>query len=357
MLGLAVKLDWEGLLRNLRRAGTPERVYHMELFLDQEIHAALHERFGTARMLTAGDPYYAQKAQIALYRFLGYDMIRAPLGGASYTWQHKKTTDTAPLAKTAGRGFRDDAHGLIASWADFERYPWPDPATFDTRILEWYAANLPDDMCLGGSCHPIFEYACMLMGYQRLCFALYDQPDLVDAVIERVASIHLAAAGIYLQCERVKVLFDGDDMGHRTGTLVSPQVLLQKILPWHRRLAALAHEHGALYLLHSCGNIEAIMPALIDDVGIDGRHSFEDAIEPVTEAKRRWGQRIALIGGVDVDLLARGTPEDVRRRVRATLDACLPGGGYCLGSGNSIANYIPVDNFLAMLDEGRRYTA
>jgi uroporphyrinogen decarboxylase len=97
------------------------------------------------------------------------------------------------------------------------------------------------------------------------------------------------------------------------------------------------------------------MPALIEQVKIDAKHSFEDAIEPVTVAKQRWGDRIALIGGLDIDFLARTTPEQVRERVRQTLDICQPGGGYCLGTGNSVTNYIPLDNFLAILDEGRRY--
>jgi len=43
--------------------------------------------------------------------------------------------------------------------------------------------------------------------------------------------------------------------------------------------------------------------------------------------------------------------------VRRTLAVCQPGGGYCLGTGNSVANYIPLDNYLAMLDEGRRWSA
>ncbi len=357
MLDIVAKPDWEGLLRNLRREGTPQRVYHMELFLDVEVREALQERFGLADGLDRADPYYAHKALIALYRFLGYDMLRPPVGGLSISALHKAVADTAVLPKAGGRGFRDDAHGPIASWQDFERYPWPDPARFDTRVLEWYAANTPDDMCLAGSCHQVFDYTCALMGLQGLCFALYEQPDLVDAVIERVGSLLLAAAQVYLQCDRVKALFDGDDLGHRTATLVSPKVLIDKVLPWHKKIAALAHEHGALYLLHSCGNIAAIMPALIEDVQIDGRHSFEDAIEPVTEAKRRWGDRLALIGGLDVDFLTRATPQQVRQRVRETLDVCMPGGGYCLGSGNSVTNYIPLHNYLAMVDEGRRYTA
>jgi uroporphyrinogen decarboxylase len=97
------------------------------------------------------------------------------------------------------------------------------------------------------------------------------------------------------------------------------------------------------------------MPDLIDDVRIDARHSFEDVIETVVLAKQRYGSRIALLGGIDLDFLCRANPDEVRERVRSTLDACLPGGGYCLGTGNSVANYIPLENYLAMLDEGRRY--
>jgi uroporphyrinogen decarboxylase len=98
------------------------------------------------------------------------------------------------------------------------------------------------------------------------------------------------------------------------------------------------------------------MDDLIDDVGMDAKHSFEDTILSVTDAKIKYGDRIALLGGIDVDFLCRADEEQVRQRVRETLDACFPGGGYCLGSGNSVANYIPLDNYLAMLDEGRRYT-
>ena len=88
---------------------------------------------------------------------------------------------------------------------------------------------------------------------------------------------------------------------------------------------------------------------------IDGLHSFEDTIETVEQAKERYGHRIAVLGGIDVDFLCRASEEEIRRRVRQTIDACQPGGGFCLGTGNTVANYIPLDNYLAMIDEGRRY--
>ena len=136
--------------------------------------------------------------------------------------------------------------------------------------------------------------------------------------------------------------------------MIAPEILREKALPWHKRAAQVAHDHGRLYFLHSCGNLESIMDDLIDDVKIDAKHSFEDAICPVTEMKKRYGSRTALLGGIDMDFMCRGTPAQVRRRGRDTLEACMPGGGYCLGTGNSVANYIPVENYLAMLDEGRR---
>ena len=94
------------------------------------------------------------------------------------------------------------------------------------------------------------------------------------------------------------------------------------------------------------------MEDLISDVKIDARHSFEDAIMPVTEVKKRYGDRIAILGGVDVDKLCRFEEKELRSYVRGILEKCMPGGGYALGTGNSVANYIPVKNYLIMLDEG-----
>jgi len=99
------------------------------------------------------------------------------------------------------------------------------------------------------------------------------------------------------------------------------------------------------------------MEDLIEDVRIDGLHSFEDTIREVSAFKKQYGARLALLGGIDVDFLCRASEEQVRERVRRTLAACQPGGGYCLGTGNSVANYVPLDNYLAMLDEGRRFGA
>jgi len=97
------------------------------------------------------------------------------------------------------------------------------------------------------------------------------------------------------------------------------------------------------------------MEDLIETVGIDAKHSFQDNIEPVEEVYRKYGDRIAILGGMDVDLLSRGTTDQVRARAREILEACAPGGGYCMGSGNSLPNFVNVENYYAMLDETRKW--
>jgi uroporphyrinogen decarboxylase len=129
------------------------------------------------------------------------------------------------------------------------------------------------------------------------------------------------------------------------------------VLPGHKRLAELSHAAGHPYLLHACGKREAILEDLIEDVKLDAIHSWEDAIELITDAKRAYGSRLTLLGGLDLDFLIRADEEKIRARVRETIRICQPGGGFCLGTGNSVANYLPLDHYLVMLDEGRRWAA
>jgi uroporphyrinogen decarboxylase len=348
--------DGEGLLANLRREGTPRRAHLLELFLDEEVKAAICGQFGLADGLRRDDPFFTQKREIASQRFLGYDYVLAQLPVWWLARNPLKTKDTAELPREGGRAYMDEHRGPIMSWEDFEKYSWPDPAAASSAVLEWYEKNLPDDMCLISDSYAyVFEFLFALMGYEPLCFALAEQRDLVAAIAGKIREIVRGTMQRLGQFKRIRAVWGMDDMGFRTGTLISPADLREFVLPVHKMAAEMAHVNGWLYLLHSCGNLREIMPDLIDDVKIDAKHSFEDTIERVTDAKRAYGDRIALLGGIDIDFLCRGDERAIRRRVRQTLDVCLPSGGYCLGSGNSIANYVPLDNYLAMIDEARSY--
>jgi uroporphyrinogen decarboxylase len=358
LLDIPVKPDCEALLANLRREGTPERVHYLELFLDGEVKQSIIKRYGIGSEISEDDPYRHWKMEIELQRLLGYDYLTCDIEGLSFPRDTLYAEDTTVVAgqKREQRNWTDEHSGPVNSWEDFEKYTWPDPAGFTTYNLEWLSANLPDDMCIFSNCHSIFEQVTWLMGYERLCYAIHDTPDLVDAMFEKIGSIFHEAAKLIAQFDRVAILFGGDDMGFKTGPMVAPEVLINGSFPWHRKNAQVAHDAGKLYMIHACGDLSLLMDSLINYVRIDGRHSFEDEIEPVVEAKRKYGSQIALLGGIDMSFLCLASEEQIRKRVRETLDVCLPGGGYCLGSGNSVANYIPVENYLVMMDEGRRYS-
>jgi len=82
----------------------------------------------------------------------------------------------------------------------------------------------------------------------------------------------------------------------------------------------------------------------------DAKHSFEDVIIPVEQAYEKWGGRIAILGGIDMDFMCRSTPEQIRQRCEAILKRTAASGGYALGTGNSVPEYVPYCNYIAMID-------
>lgn len=281
---------------------------------------------------------------------MGYDFVRyeQDLG---FVKTQLLAPDPAP-GSTKARAWADEHRGVIMTWEDFERYPWPSVEQMDFFRFEYINDHLPEGMGLI-ACHAggIFEHLTWLMSYERLCFALHDDPTLVQAIVDKLGELLTGFYRHLLTLDRLVAIFQGDDMGFRTHTLIRPEHLRQYILPWHKRFAAMAHARGIPYFLHSCGNLTRIMDDLITDVQIDGKHSFEDAILPVHEFQARYGDRIATLGGLDINILALASPEEVRRKTRWLMETCGSRGRYAVGSGNSIPSYIPVPNYLAMIDE------
>jgi len=281
---------------------------------------------------------------------MGYDFVRFERG-LGFAVHRLLAPDTAPDSYKQ-RAWADEHRGSIQTWEDFERYPWPTVEGMDFFPFEYLNDHLPEGMGLM-TCHAagVFEHLSQIMSLEGLCLALYDDLELVKAVADRVGGLMVAFYRHLLDLDRVIAIFQGDDMGFRTGTLVSPSALRELVLPWHKRFAAMAHARGIPYFLHSCGNLETILEDLIEEVGIDGKHSFEDAILPVQDFQARYGNRVAVLGGLDVDILATSSPEQVRQKTRSLIETCGARGRYAVGSGNSIPSYIPAANYLAMGDE------
>ena len=344
--------DAQEFLRIVKGEQVPRRVPLIEYIVDETLLRPIVTDMLGREWSTEPSAYWDNVIQF-WYR-MGYDMVHVELG-LPFDRRLLSTADTSP-GVARDRAWADEHHGAIASWEDFERYPWPRVEAFDFGSLEYLATHLPEGMGFitahgGGP----FEWLSWIMSYEGLALTLHDDLALVRAVAERIGGLMEQFYRHLLELPNVIALWPGDDMGFRTGTLISPDHLRELTLPWHRRFAAMAHQRGVLYFLHSCGDLGEIMEDLVRDVGIDAKHSFEDAILPVTAAYARYADRIALLGGVDVDMLARADEGRLRAYVRGILEQCAPGGRFALGSGNSIPSYIPLDSYLVMLDEGLRW--
>ena len=172
--------DWEGFIKCLRREGTPQRAHFIELIIDGEVKDEIISRFGLEEDLDRADPYFRYRRQIALQSFLGYDYITCPDGlgeslDTGFAHHNLVTSDTAELKRERGRSFVDEHRGPISNWQEFEAYAWPDPKNLNTRPLEWCQKNLPENMCMIGLTGSIYENLSWLMGYEPLCYALFEQ--------------------------------------------------------------------------------------------------------------------------------------------------------------------------------------
>jgi uroporphyrinogen decarboxylase len=363
--------DFENLRRTILREGPPGPVPFFELFADPGMVEAvlgesfpvnLHRYIEEPDLISSSDDIPGLLKSMEMYvrfcRGAGYDYVFM-LTGFSLPRSFRVTADPAAARNwdDGQRYWTDERTGPIQSWEDFERYPWPEPEDLRHAALEYVSSIVPEGMKVAAFMYGgIFENAAPLMGLESFSYALRDQPDLVEAVCRRVGDLATASCAQVTGIENVEMVFLSDDLGYYSGTLVSPDVIRHYILPHYRRVGEITHEAGKLLVFHSCGNMYRLMDELIEDVRIDAKHSFEDKIVPVDEAWRRWGDRIGILGGVDMDLLGRGSEEQVRARTREILEVCAARGtGYCLGTGNTAANYIPKRNYLAMLDEGRRW--
>lgn len=296
--------------------------------------------------------HYAQLCA-AFNQAVGYDYV-ITFASAPLPRSRSQLKDN-PQQGGKARAWREEHGGLITNRKEFEAYPWPSPDLVNIIPVEYMANLIPVSMKQVLFYAGVFEDLTTFMGFENMAIKSIEEPELLGDILEQLTIVAEAVIDRAMAHPAVGALFFGEDMEFKTGTMLSPDFMRKWVLPCHKRIVDACHRHGKPFVLHSCGQIDTLMEDLIEVVGIDGKHSFQDNIEPVEQTYEKYGDRIAIIGGLDVDLLARGTEKQVRERTRQILEACAPNGNFCIGSGNSITDYCRLENFLAMLEEWKRW--
>ena len=325
--------SFENLLAVLRRE-VPSRPTLFEFFLNQR----LYDRLVPCSEAQAATPFTKQRQVMSAFFRAGYDFANVIIPGFDF-----------PSERIAGtRTISINEGGLIHDRASFKRYPWPDPEAGDYAILDVLSAEMPAGMKLiGYGPNGVLENAIQVVGYETLCYLLADDPELATKIFAEIGERLVRYYRIVAAHPAVGACIDNDDWGFKTQTMFSTRQMRQYVFPWHQRIVETVHAAGKPVILHSCGHFDRILEDMVA-MGIDGRHSYEDNILPVEQAYELHLDKFAILGGIDLDFICRAKPEEVYQRAQKLLAQSADRGGYALGTGNSVPDYVPDENYFAM---------
>ena len=263
--------------------------------------------------------------------------------------------------QTYGRGAYDEFDfqplARAETLADIERHPWPNPAHLDYAALPGMVRHADPDhrfarVLWGGNVFEIFSW---MTGLEQTMILLLTEPEIVHAGLERITGYFQAVLERSLAAApgEFDVVFLADDLGSQHGPLISRDTYRQMLMPYHVRLNATAHRHGAYTLHHSDGSVYALLGDLIE-AGVDCLEAVQVECADMAPEKLKsgFGGKLAFHGAVSVQqvlpVMKSDQVRDEVRRLKAVLGA---GGGYICAPSHAIQAGTPAANVVAMVEE------
>ncbi len=243
-----------------------------------------------------------------------------------------------------------------ATVKDVHAYAWPNPSCVDVSGIRRTAMAWCDTYAiLGGDWSPFWHDAIDLLGMENLYIKMYEEPELVDALMEHMVDFYVESSRrIFEEAgDLIDIFFIGNDLGSQTGPLLGPDLFARFVLPHLQRLIDLGHDYHLKVQMHCCGGFEPLIEMLIG-AGLDALHAIQPSCHgmELKVLKAAYGDRMVLNGAIDSHhVLIDGTPESVREDTRKVLEIMMPGGGYIAGASHDwVLEETPVENIVAMAD-------
>jgi len=230
-------------------------------------------------------------------------------------------------------------------------FQFPNPS--DPARFNHYPQHLrqhPDLFSYANIGFSLFERAWTLIGMENLLMAMVDQPDYVDALLDRIVAHNLAL--VDGACAHpVDVIHFGDDWGQQNGLIMGPELWRRFIKPRFAAMCQRVRKHGKFVSLHSCGCVQSVFPDLIE-CGLHVFNPFQPEVMNPSEMKKRFGKHLTFYGGISTQkTLPYGTPEQTRQEVRRLIREVGKDGGYIAAPAHCIPGDAKPENILAMIDE------
>jgi len=227
---------------------------------------------------------------------------------------------------------------------------------YNSETLDAFHALAPAGMGIVSGVGGIFECTWQLMGFENFISKFADDFEFVEMMFHKISGLFYESFKKTVTEKRfVKGMWYSDDIAYTGGLFISPSILRRYLVPFIKRLGDLCRHNGLLFFYHSDGNIEPLIPDLIS-AGVQVLHPIEPKAMDIKVLKKRYGKNLSFMGNIDLGYtLTRGTPFEVQEEVKSRIRDIAPGGGYILGSSNSITNYVPLDNYRALIETRNKY--
>jgi hypothetical protein len=360
----------------------PDRVPYGEFAVDFDTVERIigHETYLRAKAKSQIAFWEGRRAEVAeswrrdhieLHEKLDLDIVTFP----NATWELPPETDDAPPRRIDGATW-EDKYGRIYKFSEatqditcvrdpvrdaqvfkaemYRKEPEPirrDPASW--TVLDAVVRRFKDEKFICGPSGG--EIGILLLGgMERGLIELVENPEAVRAATAFELRRQNAADEVLIHPDSDAVLWAGD-FGHRTGPFVSPRMFRELFLEANKARARSVRERfGKRLIKHCCGNVWSYLDIFVE-IGYDVYQAVQlTAGMDIGRVKELYGDRLAIWGGVAVENLIGGTPDDVRNDVRRAMEIAKPGGRFILGTSHSVAVGTKYDNYMAMLDEQRK---
>lgn len=297
--------------------------------------------------------FFGTDDQEAIRRSLGDDLRWIPADRAY------KDPEQKPLfnhVRTCIAGTNEPVFADCEDPREVDSIPWPNPDYLDFTEVVQDLRNAGDVYRASGMWSCFFHVVANFFGMETYFMKMYTNPDVVDAVTERVCEYYLEANSRFFDAagDEADAFFMGNDYGTQLDLLVSPEHIDRFIMPYTRELVGLARRRGYQVSHHCCGAVHKMISRFID-AGVQSVHPLQ-ALARNMDAEtlsRDFRGRIAFIGAIDTQqLLIHGTPDDIKaevRRVKKLLGPNL----VVSPSHEAILPNVPPVNVVAMAEAAR----
>jgi hypothetical protein len=256
------------------------------------------------------------------------------------------------IEKNGVLGFRP----LITDRNDLDKLRIPDEIDEDAlreRVFEAKKAIGDSGLALFVAHLFCFDPVMIDLGFENFCYKLYDDPGLIELMMEKYTQYYMKLDRLYSSMPEIDFIWVGEDIAFNSGPFMRPERFRELVMPYFRRLAA---EIKKPWIYHSDGNITKVLDDLLG-LGMNAIHPIQPDVMDIYSLKKTLGQKVTIVGNVELNLLTIGSVDEVKSEVRRLMENCGVGGRYILSSSNSLANFLSLENIIAMGEAKRAFLA